>query len=55
MYCSNGVNINDFIILFRNYLNEYIGYEIIKLNEASECLNKSKIRKKRYERILFDW
>jgi len=54
MYCSNGININEFIILFRKYLNEYVGHEITKLNEASGCLNKGKIRKKRYERILFD-
>jgi len=54
MYNSKGININDFIILFRKYLSEYVGHEIVKLKEASKCLNKHKITENKYERILFD-
>lgn len=54
-YKKEGININEFILLFRKYLSEYVGHEIVKLGEANKCLNKCKNRKIQYQRILFDY
>lgn len=40
MYLSSGVDIRDFINLFRKYLGEYVGSDITKLCNANKCLNK---------------
>lgn len=54
MYDNNGVEIKEFIGLFKKYLSEYIGKNIVRLEDASECLNKKKSLKLKYQRILFN-
>jgi len=54
MYCNKGVDIENFINAFRKCISEYLGYEIVKLQEASLCFNKSKKRKVKYQRNIFD-
>lgn len=49
MYLSNGIDIQKFILLYRKYLSEYIGNDIVKLNDAKRCLNR-KLCNKNYER-----
>jgi len=44
----------NFINAFRKCISEYLGYEIVKLQEASLCFNKSKKRKVKYQRNIFD-
>ena len=53
MYGNSGVNISEFIKLFRKYLSEYMGKEVVNLSEALPCLNKEEIKKKKLERYLF--
>lgn len=54
MYNSKGINISEFIMLFRKYLSEYVGEEIVKLKDAYKCLNKRKNNENKYERYLFN-
>lgn len=49
MYLSSGVDINEFIGLYRKYLSEYVGNDIVKLRDANKCLNK-KLVNRQYER-----
>ena len=49
MYNTKGININEFIELFRKYLSEVVGERIVTLKEAKQCLNKKK-RKAKYQR-----
>ena len=49
MYLSSDVDIRKFINLYKKYLSEYVGKDIVKLNDASKCLNK-KLINKQYER-----
>lgn len=49
MYLSSGVDIKEFISLYRKYLSEYVGNDIVKLRNASKCLNK-KLVNRQYER-----
>lgn len=42
MYAGSDVDINEFITLFRKYLSEVVGKEIITLYDARKCLNKKK-------------
>lgn len=49
MYLSSGADIKEFISLYRKYLSEYIGNDIIKLRDANKCLNK-KLTNRQYER-----
>lgn len=54
MYVSKGINVNQFLLLFRKYLNKEMGYNVIKLSEASRLVNKEKIKKVKYQRIIYD-
>ena len=49
MYLSSGINIKEFIGLYRKYLSEYVGTDIVKLRDANKCLNK-KLVNRQYER-----
>ena len=49
MYLSSGINIKKFIGLYRKYLSEYVGNDIVKLRDANKCLNK-KLVNRQYER-----
>ena len=49
MYLSSGADIKEFISLYRKYLSEYIGNDIVKLRDANKCLNK-KLVNRQYER-----
>lgn len=53
MYNKPGIDILEFIKLFRNYLSEYVGNDIKRLRDAKVCINKNKNRVKKYERNLF--
>ena len=51
MYKKSGVDINCFIDLFIKYLKEETGKEIVRLNDAKQCLNKKK--KVKYQRNFY--
>lgn len=51
MYTSSGVDIKEFINLFRRYLSEVVGSNINTLGDAKKCLNKTK-RDLRYQRSI---
>lgn len=52
MYKSKGININEFICLFKTHLSETLDKEIIYLKDAKKCLNKKR-NKCNYQRILY--
>ncbi len=49
MYLSKGVDIKEFISIYRRYLSEYVGNDIVRLRDANKCLNK-KLVNRQYER-----
>lgn len=53
MYSCGDIDIEEFILFFSNSLSEYIGKDIVRLRDASKCINKTKILKPKYQRTLF--
>ena len=53
MYDKSGVDILEFINLFRKYLSEYIGSDVKRLRDAKKCMNKNIRLIKKYERNMF--
>lgn len=51
MYTNRGLDVNEFINMFRKYLSEFIGNRVVYLKDARVCLNKKK-RVVRYERSI---
>lgn len=54
MYERKRIDINEFITLFRKHLSEYVGRDIIRLEDASCCFNKNKVKEIRYVRNYFN-
>lgn len=54
MYNSSGIDIKEFLILFRYYLSEKMDFEVKNLGECSKYLNKTRYSKNKYQRILVD-
>ena len=50
MYKDKDVDVVIFIKLFRQYLSEYIGFEVNKLSDAKKCMNKVKTKTPNYIR-----
>lgn len=51
MYTNSGIDIEEFIKLFRKNLSEYVGFNVNYLKDVSVCLNKEK-RGARYQRSI---
>ena len=49
MYLDNDTNVNEFIVIFKKILSEYMSCNVDKLCNAKKCLNKKLINKD-YER-----
>lgn len=52
MYKDKDGNILEFIDMFLQCLNEYMGFEIKKLSDAKKCLNKQNIKRYNYLRDI---
>ena len=52
MYKDKDVDVVIFIKLFRQYLSEYIGFEVNKLSDAKKCMNKVKTKTPNYIRDI---